>query len=115
MKLSEIKGEHALDVLADLMDPIAEIAQDQMVVKLLRSNQKLTGVKILLKKHKKSVLNIMAILNEEDPKTYNPSLLTLPALVLEILNDPDLVDLFQSGEEVTSSGSPTENTEVEKK
>lgn len=112
MKLSDIKGEKALDVLADIIDPISEISADQNVVNNVRSGNKLAAVKVMLKSHQRAVIDIMAYLNCEDPKTYNPSLLELPALVLEVLNDPVLADLFTSGDkEVTSSGSPMESTE----
>lgn len=116
MKLAEIKGEKALDVLADLMDPVSEIVQDKEVIEQVRGNQRLKAVKTLLKGHKKSVIEIMAYLNEEDPETYQPSILKLPAMILEILNDPDFIELFSSGEsEATSSGSPMEITEVARK
>lgn len=112
MKLSEIQGERALDVLADIIDPVSEIVNDDNVVKLINNGQKLKAVKALLKEHKRSVITIMALLNGHDPETYEPKLLQLPIMVLEILNDPDLADLFTSGDGVTPSGSPMESTEV---
>ena len=111
MKLSDIKGERAIDTLAELIDPISDIAQDESVVSLVNSGQKLKAVKALLKRHKRSVITIMALLNEENPETYEPKLFQLPVMVLEILNDPDLADLFPSGDGVKSSGSPMGNTE----
>ena len=113
MKLSDIKGEQALDILADLIDPVSEIAQDEKVVALIRTGKRLDAVKVLLKDHKKTVMEILAYLNGEGPKTYSPSLLSLPVMVLNILNDPELADLFTPGDEVTSSGSHTESTEAE--
>lgn len=114
MKLSEIKGERAIEIIADLIDPVSVIASDDEFRKLLEADKKIDAVKHLLKQHSKEVLTCMAILNDEDPKEYSPSFVTLPAMLLELLNTPELVELFYSGETVTSSGSPTESTEEEK-
>lgn len=111
-KLSEIKGEDALDVLADLIDPVSEITKDKKFVAAARKGDRLQAAKILLRGHKKPIITVLAILNGEDPEAYAPSLLSLPAMVIELLNDPDLAVLFQSGETETPSGSPTEITEA---
>ena len=111
-KLSEIKGEDALDVLADVLDPIMEISADEKFVAMCRGNGKKSEiVKHLLKTHKREVLEVMAILDGEDPQTYAPPIVKLPVMLLELFNDPDLISLFQSQDTVTSSGSATENTE----
>lgn len=103
MKLSEIKGEHAIDVLADLMEPATRIFADEEVQKSVRSKEpKLILAKKLLKGHKREVIEILAILDGEDPDTYEVNLLTLPVKLLEILNDPEINSLF------TSQGQKTE-------
>ena len=114
-KLSEIKGEDALDILADLIEPLSEFSQDEKFVSLVRSKQMIPAVQQAIKGHKKAVLKTMALLEGEDPKTYQPPLLRLPAMLLEILNDPDLLVLFPPEQTVTSSGSATENTEETEK
>lgn len=97
MKLSDIKGEAAIDALADLMEPAASIFADENIQRSIRSGEpKLLLAKKLLKLHKKEVIKILAILDGEDPATYEPTLLSLPVKLLEILNDPDLADLFTS-------------------
>ena len=111
-KLSEIKGEDAIDILADLIEPVAEFAQDKQFVALVRSGDKMTAVRHALKTHKKAVIRAMAIIEGENPDRYAPPLLRLPAMLLEGFNDPELIALFQSEQTVTSSGSATENTEV---
>ena len=40
MKLSEIKGERALEVLADLIEPVAEILGDKEIVAVLQSGKR---------------------------------------------------------------------------
>ncbi len=97
MKLSEIKGERALDVLADLMEPISIICADAEIRAAAESGKpKLLICKMLLKAHKKQVIEILAILDGENPASYEINLLTLPAKLLEILNDPDVESLFTS-------------------
>lgn len=116
-KLSEIEGDDALDILADLIDPVCEIVVDQDVVTAFTSGDRMRAIKLGLKKHKKAVTTIIALLNEKDPATYRPSLLTLPAMLMELLEDEALMGLFssQSQTEKTSFGDATENTEAEEK
>lgn len=113
MKLSDIKGEAALNAMADLIDPLADISQDKILVGLLRTRNLAEAVKLGLRKHQRAVLTILAILAQEDPETYEPSLAEIPKMLLEILNDKELLDLFWSQAqttEETSSVSATENT-----
>lgn len=118
MKLSEIKGEEALDVLADLIEPVAMMMTDDEIQKIYQSQPKLNLVKYIIKNHKSELIEIMAILERKDPKEYakEVTILSLPKKLLELLNDEDLVSVFQSqvqsmGE--TSSGLAMVNTEVE--
>lgn len=113
MKLSDIKGEQALEAMADLIDPISDIAQDKKLVGLIRGKKYADAVKLGLKNHKKAMLNILAILNQQDVKAYEPSLAEIPKMLLDLLNDSELLNLFSSQTEITektSSSSVTENT-----
>lgn len=97
MKLSEIKGEKALEVMADLLDPLAEIINDEEIRKAY--DEKMTYLdiaKLAIKSHSKAIITILALLDGENPETYEVSLLSLPKKVMEVMNDPDLKDLFQS-------------------
>lgn len=115
-KLSEIQNEDALDVLADIIDPVTEIFQDQELGKLMKlEKNKREAVKLAIKKHKKAVIHIMAILDGEPVETYKVNVLQLPLKLLELLNDPDMLDFFkQQGLMISdaSSGSATESTEA---
>lgn len=99
MKLSEIRGEAAIDVIADIIDPVTEILADDEVKKIAQSDAaELTIAKVILKRQKKAILEIMAILSGEDPKKYQPTapeiLVTLVNLVGEIKANEDLTSLF---------------------
>lgn len=118
MKLSEIRGQEAIDALADLMFPAAEIFSDKRVVELIRKSEKIKAIQVMLKNHSKSVIEMLAILEREDPATYEPSIVTLPMKLLEFFNDPEVMELFFSQEQTkdeNSSSSVTENIKDEKK
>ena len=115
MKLSDYKGEAALDILADLIEPIGDIAGDKEVANLLREKKVAKAVKVAIKNHKRSVIEVLAVLDGEDPNNYTPSVFALPAKLLEILNDPEFLSLFTPQEQnmvQTSFGSATANTEA---
>ena len=118
-KLSEYKGEEALELLAELIEPAMEIMTDADVVKNSRAGAMPKAIAAALRNHKQAVLNFMAAIERKDPKEYaeEVNLLTLPKQLLEILNDPEAVALFtsQGQTETASSGSASENTEGRKK
>lgn len=94
-KLSEIKGEEAFDVLAEIIEPAAEIFTDEAVKEALtQGKNKLKAVKVVLKEHKQATIAVMAALEGVPTEEYEPSLFALPAMLLEVLNDPDLQKLF---------------------
>lgn len=108
-KLSEIRGEEALDVLADLLEPASDIFTDAEVVKNIRKKDRMNACKVVLKNHKDSILTILAILNGVDRADYNPSIVELPLLILSLLNDPDMLSVFYFADTEKPSGSATEN------
>ena len=118
MKLDEIKNEQAIELLADMFDPIMEIASDDKIVSAARSDNKVLMVKHMLKDHARSVFELMALSEGVSADEYECNVLTLPIKLLELFNRPEFSFLFQSqGQKVeeTSFGSATENTEVEEK
>lgn len=114
MKLSEVKGEAALDLLADIIEPATDIMSDPKVKELVAAKNKAAIVKLLIKDHKKSIIEILAATEGVPVKEYNMNILTLPVKILEILNDKELVDFFTSQasmEDQISSIEPMVNTE----
>ena len=113
MNLSEIRGEQALDVLANILDPISKIAVDEKFQKLVKAKDKIGCIQHILRNYKKEILFVMASLDGEDPQSYNPTLPQIPAKLLELLNDPMIKPFFESqgrSQGDASSGSATENT-----
>ena len=111
--LSEYKNEEAIELLADIMEPVSEILADEEVKNTYRSGaNKVTLVKVILKHHSKQVVDILAVLDGVPREEYECNAITLPVKLLELLNDKELVDFFQSqGQnlDVEFSGSATEN------
>jgi hypothetical protein len=112
-RLSDIRGEDALDILADIIGEVSVIFTDTSFVNTARNGTKLDVVKKLLKDHKAETLHIMALLEGVPVNEYNPSIIELPMSLMSLLNDPDFAQLFHSAETVTASGSATVNTEGE--
>lgn len=112
MKLAEFEGEEALDALADLIEPVVEICADKKIAQYYKGGQKIKAVQQAIREHKQAVITILAIMEKENPEEYKPKLVTLPVKMLELLNDPDLVSLFQQQGQSSSafSGSAMENT-----
>lgn len=112
MKLSDIKGEACLDVVADLIPPITRMAQDEDVVKLFKpqkaaegqtdvqafAKRMQAGLPKMIKDHREDLVSILAAINRQTVEEYSETL-TLPKLmtdVMEILTDEDIVSFLSS-------------------
>lgn len=107
MKLSQIKGERCFDVIAELVEPVAAIAQDKKAMELLKPKQPPEGVSqkeffiermkkglpSLMKDHKQDFIAIMASINGVTPAQYvkKLNLATLFSDVIDMLNDEELL------------------------
>lgn len=114
MKFNEIKNEKAIETLADMFDPIAEIATDSAIISASRSGNKMLCVKLILKNHARAIFEILAISEGVSPDEYECNMITLPAKLLELANSPEFGFLFPSQSQKkgeTSFGSATESTE----
>ena len=120
MKITDFKDEEALDLLADLLVPVSEIAQDEVIQKILggeRTGKTIAEVAgLVIKGHKSAVMDILAALDGVPRDEYHCNFLTLPLKVIEILDDPDFMAFFTAQGQIsssTASGSAMESTEVE--
>lgn len=98
MKLSDYKGEAALDKLAEIIEPLTAIFADKEMQEIANSDNAnaLQYIKPILKNHKKEIIEVLACLENEPVDEYKEkvTLLTLPALILEFINDPEVQALF---------------------
>ena len=107
MKLSEIKGEAALDLLADIIEPATEIMADPNIQKIIKAKDKGKVIKALIKSHKKSIIEILAIIDGVPVDQYDVNVFTLPVKLLELLNDKELMSFFTSQELMEEQNSST--------
>ena len=115
MKLCEIKGEKALEVIANLIDPISDMLKDPELRPIVQSGNRSDIIKHILLNHKRNVITILALINGENPDTYEPTLLSLPIMLMDLFDDPDVMRLFglqAQSKESASSGPATENIEA---
>ena len=86
---------------------------DKEIGEVFKENR-FKAIGLAIKKHKKAVMQILAIMDGVPVDEYKCNVFTLPVKILELLNDPALVQLFtyqgQTGD-ANSSGSASENTE----
>lgn len=130
MKLSDVKGARTLEVIAEVIDPVANIAEDEAAAALFRREKLPEGMTakkfllqrvrkflpVLLKKHKADLIAIMAAIEGTDKKSYEDSLslIKLTRDVTDLLTDEAFGELFISAQSGTPSGSARENTEAPK-
>lgn len=130
MRLSDIKGERVFDVIADVIDPIANIAEDEAAAELFKREKLPEGVTAkkfllararnaapkLLKGHKADLIAILSAIEGCSPDAYSGVLSFAKLLkdVTELLTDEAFAELFisaQSEKAAVSSASALENTE----
>ena len=125
MRLSDIKGDRVFDVIADIIDPIANIASDEtasaifkreklpegMTAKAFLMERARKAVPALLKGHKSDIITVLATIEGTSADDYRASL-TLAKLMQdtsELLTDEAFGELFISAQSGTSSVSAQEN------
>lgn len=114
-KLSDYKDEEAIELWADLLDPISEIFTDKEVAEVVNSNvNRLTLARTMLKTHSKEVKAILERIDPE-PVTGLNIVIRLTNILAEIGQNPEIAAFFGfAGRAMTpkeSSGLPTESIE----
>lgn len=122
MKLSDIKGDRVLDVIADIIDPIANMVQDKDVAAMFEreavpdgmeardffAKRMRKGLPVLLKSHKADIIAIMAAIEGVTPEQYAASL-DFPKLftdVMELVTDDALLNFLSSSETGKGADAP---------
>lgn len=106
-RILDTRGEEALDVLESLLEPVGEIAGDAELVALMKTGGGGTLMdlaRIMLKNHKRAVIEIMAI---DDGKTVEEergllSALTIPGRLIKIMSIPAVRELVFGSEETAT-------------
>ena len=118
-RLSDYKGEEALELWADLLEPMSVILQDKDVRLALKSEtNRLKLASKIIKKCKKETEEILLRIDDTPLDGMN-IVMRLVAILADIGNDKEIQSFFGSAVEVKtdneSFGSATENTEAEEK
>lgn len=116
MKISDFKGENAIEFIGDIIEPVSKIFSDEIVREFFSKNadNKSAIAKHICKEYATETIEVLAAMQGVTPEEYEGNPFTIMMQVFEIMNDPDLMSVFISSEQKTenkSSGSATENTE----
>ncbi len=120
MKLSDYKGDEALDLLADIIEPFTYIFADKEIQALAKKRAApIKYVSPALKNHKEEVYTILARINQVPVEEYkkNMSIVEVPMQLMSLFTTPEIRSLFTSQSQTistseASSGSATESTEA---
>lgn len=128
MRLSDIKEDRTLEVIAEVIDPICNIAEDDEASAMFRREKLPEGMEpkkfllararkslpVLLKKHKGDIIAILAAIEGVPPEEYKRALGMVKLLndIVDLLADEAFTELFISAQGGNSSGSAQENTEA---
>lgn len=118
-KLSDYTGDDAIELWADLLDPLTRILSDKKVETIVKSGKsKLLIAKEILKSHKKDATEILLRIDPEPINGLN-IILRLIALLTDIGQNEEIKSFFgyaaQAKTDSESSGFVMENTEEEEK
>ena len=131
MKLSDIKGDRVLDVIAEVIDPNANMVKDKDVAAMYKraavtdgmeardffAKRMRKGLPVLLKSHKTDIIAVMAAIEGVTPEQYAASL-DFPKLftdVMELVTDDAFLNFLSSSETGKGAGAPgsaSANSEV---
>ena len=118
-KLSDYKGEEALLLMADILEPALIILRDSEFVKEARAGKEATAIKVAIKNHTSEVMEILAIYNEMSVDAFREqcNIASVPKMAMEIMEDKELIGFFtsqaQTVGETVSCGVLESTTETE--
>lgn len=115
-RLSDYKGDEAIDLWADLLEPLAAILGDPKIANVVQSGKPVMLIaKEILKTHKTEAVEIIERIDDTPIDGLN-IILRLVNLIAEIGENETIRSFFGFGAQAKtdskSSGSPTENTGV---
>lgn len=93
--ISDFKNGDAIDLIADIIEPITNIMRDENIKKNFMSEDKrVYAIKQALKSHKSDILEILARLDGVEVKDLNYTPISLVTKCVQILSDKELTDFF---------------------
>lgn len=115
-RLSDYKGEEAIDLWADLLEPLTVIFSDKELIENIKSGKaKMLIAKDVITAHKKEAEEILLRIDPTPLDGMN-IITRLIAILVDIGDNEDIKPFFgsavQEKMDKESSGSPTENTGV---
>lgn len=130
MRLSDIKGDRTLEVIAEVIDPICNIAEDDAAMAMFRREKLPDGMEpkrfllararkslpVLLKRHKGDIIAILSAIEGVPTERYQGALNMVKLFkdATDLMTDEAFVELFISAQGENSSGSAQESTEAPK-
>ena len=113
MRLSDFKDEKGVEVVAKLLAPIGNIASNPKNADA-RGNGNMAFAAAMLQNSPRDVMDMLAILNEQDPADYHCSAATVLMDVFNMISDPELLALFGLQRQTpASSGSASATIEAQ--
>ena len=128
MKLSDVKGERTLDVIADLIEPITNIAQDKDAAAVFKPQAVPDGMDskafftsrirehmpALLKAHKDDVVKILATIEGVDAGAYAESLNLVKIIkdFTELITDEAFIGFLSSSASEMAGDAATVRSEI---
>ena len=113
-RLSDFENEKALDLVANIIEPMGEIMTDEKIVNIFRSGKPaILAISGILKDHKKAATEIIAALHETTPEELRFNVVSLTKDIMTLVNDPGIREVFtMQGQTPTAdvSGSAMVNT-----
>lgn len=92
MKITEITGERALDVMADLM----EIFENEKISEAFKKSENSRALRTMLREHRSAVYDLIAATQGAERGKANISIKSLMDDLANIFADPELASLFMS-------------------
>lgn len=128
MRLSDIKGDRTLEVIAEIIDPIVNIAEDEAASAMFKREKLPEGMTankflmkrarkslpVLLKGHKADIIAILSAIEGISAEEYSGTLnlVKLTKDCIDLLTDEVFMQLFISAQSENNSGSAQESIEA---
>lgn len=94
MKWNDMNFDEQCDALCMLLEPAEALTADKELLNLIKDKKFWQAAGRVLKAHRWAVRCILAALDGVDPVGVRLNLLALPGKIVEILSNPDLIQLF---------------------